>query len=1077
MIEKLIEWSAKNKFLVFLLTFFAIAWGLWAMKNTPLDAIPDLSDVQVIVFTEWPGRSPDLVEDQVTYPIVTSLISAPRAKVVRGYSFFGFSFVYVIFEDGTDIYWARSRVLEYMQSVAGSLPEGVTPTLGPDATGVGWAFEYALVDRTGRHDLAQLRTIQDWYVRYWLAAVPGVSEVASVGGYVKQYQIELDPDTLLAYNLPVTQVIRAIRRSNNDVGGRVVEFTGREYMIRGLGYIKRVSDIERIPVGTDGQGTPITIRDVAKVHLGPDIRRGVAELNGEGEVVGGIVVVRYGENALEVIERVKEKIEEIKRALPEGVELIPVYDRSELILRAVDTLKEKLIEESLIVSLVCILFLFHFRSALVAILTLPIAILMSLVAMYYMDINSNIMSLGGIAIAIGAMVDAAIVMIENAHKRLEHWEHTGRTGDRMEVIIRAAKEVGKPLFFSLLIITVSFMPVFTLEAQEGRLFKPLAYTKTFAMFFASILSVTLVPVLMVLMIRGKIAPEHKNPISRFLIRVYNPIVHAVLRFRKTTLALAILILLATIPAFTRLGSEFMPPLYEGSLLYMPTGLPGMSITQAQQVLQLQDRIINQFPEVASVFGKAGRARTSTDPAPLEMMETTIILKPESEWRTVRQDRWYSSWAPHWLKRPLGWFWPETRRLTPEELIDEMDQALRLPGISNSWTMPIKGRIDMLTTGIRTPIGIKVLGPDLQVIQQIGQHIEQVLKDVPGTRNIYAERVVGGYFYDFQIDRDEAARYGLTVGDVEDIIETAIGGKNIAQTVEGRERFPINVRYARELRDEPQKLERVLVATPTGAQVPLAQLAHIRPSMGPPVIKSEDGELVGYVYVDVAGRDLGSYVEEARRIVQEQVPMPPGYHLVWSGQYEYMQRAKQRLLYVIPLTLLIIFVLLYLNFKSVTKTMIVLLSVPFALVGGIWLLYLLGYNLSVAVWVGIIALAGVAAETGVVMIVYLDEAYEERLHAGKMKTWRDLYDAVIHGAVMRVRPKMMTVTAIMAGLLPIMWSHGTGADVMKRIAAPMVGGMVTSTILTLVIIPVIYDMWRGFQLRRQAKAQIPGDSAH
>ncbi|MFQ5694935.1 MAG: efflux RND transporter permease subunit, partial [Terriglobia bacterium] len=1006
----------------------------------PLDAIPDLSDVQVIVFAEWKGRSPDLVEDQVTYPIVISLLSAPRVKVVRGYSFFGLSFVYVIFEDGTDIYWARSRVLEYMQGVVGNLPEGVTPTLGPDATGVGWAFEYALVDRSGRHDLAQLRTLQDWYVRYWLASVPGVSEVASVGGFVKQYQVDLDPNSLLAYNLPVNKVIDAIRRSNNDVGGRVVEFTGREYMVRGLGYIKQVSDIQMIPVGTNDQGTPIYIRDIANVHLGPDIRRGVAELNGEGEVVGGIVVVRFGENALAVIERVKEKIEEIKGSLPAGVEIVPVYDRSDLILRSIETLKEKLLEEIIIVSLVCLVFLFHFRSALVAILTLPIAILMSLVSMYYIDLNSNIMSLGGIAIAIGAMVDAAIVMIENAHKRLEKWEHEGKKGNRNFILIEAAKEVGKPLFFSLLIITVSFMPVFTLEAQEGRLFKPLAFTKTFAMFFASLLSVTLVPVLMLLLIRGRIAPERKNPLNRFLIWVYNPFVRLALRFPKAVLLLTLAALVATVPAFMRLGSEFMPPLYEGSLLYMPTGLPGMSITEAQRVLQFQDKIVMQFPEVESVFGKAGRARTPTDPAPLTMMENTIVLKPESEWRPG---------------------------MTPEKLINEMDAALKIPGISNSWTMPIKGRIDMLTTGIRTPIGIKILGPDLKVVEQIGEQMERALKDIPGTRNVYAERVVSGFFYDFEIDRRQVARYGLTVGDVEDVVETAIGGKNITTTIEGRERFPINVRYARELRDEPQKLERVLVATPTGALVPLAQLARLQITMGPPVIKSEDAELVGYVYVDVAGRDLGGYVEEAMQVVQEKVQLPPGYHLLWSGQYEYMQRAKERLKYVVPLTLLIIVVLLYSNFNSMAKTLIVLLSVPFSLVGGIWLIYLLGYNLSVAVWVGFIALAGVSAEIGVVMIVYLDLAYNRRQTEGRMNAAEDLYNSIIEGAVKRLRPILMTATAIMAGLLPIMWSHGTGADVMKRIAAPMVGGMVTSTILTLIVIPVIYEMWRGWQMKRAA----------
>jgi copper/silver efflux system protein len=1040
MVEKLIGWSARNRFYVLLGVFFAIAWGIWAAYRTPLDAIPDLSDVQVIVFTDWQGRSPDLVEDQITYPIVTALLSAPKVKVVRGYSFFGLSFVYAIFQDGTDIYWARSRVLEYLQGIAGNLPEGVTPKLGPDATGVGWAFEYALVDKTGKHDLAQLRTLQDWYVRYWLESVPGVSEVASVGGFVKQYQVDLDPNTLLAYHLPLNRVIAAIRRSNNDVGGRVVEFTGREYMVRGLGYIRNVADLQKVPLGTNQQGTPIDLGDVADVHLGPDIRRGVADWNGQGEVVGGIVVVRYGENPLAVIRQVKQKIAQIQRALPAGVELVPVYDRSGLILRSVATLKHKLLEETIIVSLVCLLFLFHFRSALVAILTLPVAILMMLVTMYYLHLNSNIMSLGGIAIAIGAMVDGAIVMIENAHKRLEKWEQGGQKGSRDFVVIEAAKEVGKPLFFSLLIIAVSFLPVFTLQAQEGRLFKPLAYTKTFSMFFASLLSVTLVPVLMLLLIRGKIAPEGKNPLNRLLIWAYKPFAQLALRFPKTVLLLALLVLAATVPAFTRLGSEFMPPLYEGALLYMPSGLPGMSITEAGRLVQLQDKIIKRFPEVQSVFGKAGRARTSTDPAPLTMMEDTIVLKPERDW-------------------PKG--------MTPEKLIDQMDAALKIPGISNSWTMPIKGRIDMLTTGIRTPIGIKILGPNLAEIQRIGEQLEQALRNLPGTRNIYAERAASGYYYDFNVRRGEAARYGLTVGDVEDTIETAIGGKNVSTAIEGRERFPIDVRYFRELRDSPATLDRVLVATPGGAQVPLTQLADIRVTTGPPMIKSEGGELVGYVYVDVANRDLGGYVRDAMRAVQQKVAMPPGYHLVWSGQYEFMQRARQRLTYIVPLTLLIILVLLYSNFASVAKTLIVMLSVPFSLVGGVWLIYLLGYNTSVAVWVGFIALAGVSAEIGVVMLVYLDEAYEDRLATGRMNTEEDLRDAILEGAVMRLRPVAMTATAIMAGLLPILWSAGTGADVMKRIAAPMVGGMVTSTVLTLIVIPVIYRMWRHRELRRHA----------
>ena len=820
MIEKIIEWSAKNRFYIFLGVFFAVAAGLWALKNTPLDAIPDLSDVQVIVFARWQGRSPDLVEDQMTYPIVTALISASRVKVVRGYSFFGLSFVYVIFQDGTDLYWARSRVVEYMQGLRGKLPEGVSPTLGPDATGVGWAYMYALVDHSGKYELSQLRTLQDWYVQYWLRSVPGVAEVASVGGFVKQYQVAINPDRLLAYHLPINKVIAAIRRSNNDVGGRVVEYTGREYMLRGIGYIRHVADLRKIVVGTNGDGTPIYLRDIADVHLGPDIRRGLAELNGQGQVAGGIVVVRYGVNTMDVLKQVKAKVAEINNGeLPKGVQIVPVYDRSDLIQRSVATLKEKLIEEMIIASLVCLLFLFHFRSALVAILTLPVAILMMLLAMYYIHVSANIMSLGGIAIAIGAMVDGAIVMIENAHKRLEKWEHERRQGSRDFIVIEAAKEVGRPLFFSLLIIAVSFIPVFTLQAQEGRLFKPLAYTKTFSMAFAALLSVTLVPVLMLFFIRGKIAPETKNPINRLLIWVYEPFVHLALRFPKTVLLLALAALALTVPAFMRLGSEFMPPLYEGSLLYMPSGLPGQSITETAKVTQIEDKIIKQFPEVVSVFGKGGRADTSTDPAPLQMGEATITLKPESQW---------------------------PKSMTPDKLVNQMDAALKIPGISNSWTMPIKGRTDMLSTGIRTPIGIKIFGSDLSVTQQIGEHIEDVLRNVPGTRNVYAERAVSGYYENFQIDRDAIARYGLTVGDVEDVIETAIGGKNISTTIEGRERFPVNVRYLRDYRTDPQALDRVLVGTPSGAQVPITQLAKISLTMGPPVIKSEDAQLVAYV---------------------------------------------------------------------------------------------------------------------------------------------------------------------------------------------------------------------------------------
>jgi Cu(I)/Ag(I) efflux system membrane protein CusA/SilA len=1038
MITKLIEYSAKNRFIIFILTFFAIAAGIWALKNTPLDAIPDLSDVQVIIYTEWAERSPTLVEDQVTYPIVTSLLAAPKVKVVRGFSFFGVSFVYVIFEDGTDIYWARTRVLEYMQGVSGKLPPGVTPTLGPDATGVGWGFEYALVDTTGKHDLSQLRTLQDWYVRYWLQSVPGVAEVASIGGFVKQYQVLINPDTLNAFKIPIMAVADNIRKGNRDTGARILEFTGREYMVRGRGYIQSIADIEKIVVGADEKGTPILVKNIGKVVLGPDIRRGSAELDGTGEVVGGIVVVRFGVNSYDVIQRVKEKIKEITPSLPKGVKIVTTYDRSDLIERSIANLKEKLIEECIIVSLVIVLFLFHFRSALVPILTLPIAILLSFVAMYYINLGSNIMSLGGIAIAIGAMVDAAIIMVENAHTRLEEWEKEGKPIDRTELVIQAAKEVGRPLFFSLLIITVSFLPIFTLEAQEGRLFKPLAFTKTFAMFFAAFLSVTLAPVLMVILIRGKILPEEKNPINRFLIWVYQPVVHFALRWKKAMLVLALLAMAATVPVFMKLGSEFMPPLYEGTLFYMPTTLPGASITQVNQILQVQDKIIKSFPEVESVFGKAGRANSATDPAPLEMIETVINLKAEKDWRPG---------------------------MTVEKLINELDKAVKLPGVSNAWTMPIKARTDMLSTGIRTPVGIKVLGPKLEEIQRIGEHLEMVLKDVPGTRNIFAERVTGGYYLDFNIRRDEIARYGLTVEEVEAVLETAIGGMTVTTTVEGRERFPVNIRYFRDFRSDLGPLKRVLVPTMSGAQIPLGQLVDLKLSTGTTLVRSEEGELAAYVFIDVTDRDIGGYVKDLKKIVAEKVQIPPGYHLVWSGQYEYMERAKERLKIAIPLTLLIVFILLYFNTAHVGKVFIVLLAVPFSLIGAFWFIYLLGYHLSVAVWVGIIALAGVDAETGVIMLLYLDTAYEKWRKEGRMRSLKDLEEAISEGAVKRVRPKMMTVMAIIMGLLPIMWSHGAGADVMKRIAAPMIGGIVTSFVLELVIYPVIFEIWRGRGIKK------------
>ncbi len=1038
MIARVIEWSARNAFLIFLATLFLMGWGLWAVSHTPLDAIPDLSDVQVIVFTEWPGRSPDLVENQITYPIVTSMLGAPRIKSVRGQSFLGLSFVYIIFEDGTDMYWARSRVVEYLQGVTGKLPEGVSPTLGPDATGVGWVFQYALVDTSGRHDLADLRSVQDWYLRYWLQSVPGVAEVASIGGFVKQYQVQVDPNKLLGYHIPLKKVIEAIRRSNNDVGGRVIEASEREYMVRGRGYIQSLDDIRHVPLGTDRQGTPITVQDVAHVTIGPDLRRGIAELDGQGETVGGIVVMRYGENALSVIDRVKAKLKEITPSLPKGIEIVPVYDRSDLILRAIATLKEKLIEISLVVSAVSLVFLFHLRSALVAILILPVAILLSFLAMYYLGITSNIMSLAGIAIAIGAMVDAVIVMIENAHKRLEQWDRTGQPGSRTAVVIRAAQEVGKPLFFSLLVITISFLPVFTLEAQEGRLFRPLAFTKSAAMLFAAFVSITLAPLLMVRLIRGKIAPEERNPINRILIWLYRPLVSGALRMRWLVVILAVVAVASSAPLYKKLGTEFMPPLNEGTILYMPTALPGISVTQAGMLLQRQDQLLKQFPEVEHVFGKIGRARTPTDPAHLSMAETLITLKPEERWRP-------------------GVTW--------DSLIAEMDKAVKFPGMPNIWWMPIQTRTEMLATGIRSNLGIKILGPDLTEIERIGLEIEGLLQGVPGTRSAYAERVTGGYYLDVHVDREEAARYGLTVEDVEDVIESAIGGKNITQTVEGRERYPVNVRYLRELREDPESLRRVLVEASNGAQIPLAQLAKITVTSGPPAVRDENGSLAGIVFVDVAGRDLGRYVEEVQHVIRDRVALPAGYSLTWGGQFQYLERAKARLQVVVPVTIFLIFVLLYLNFKSVTRSLIVLLSVPFGVVGAVVFLYLLQYHLSVAVWVGIIALAGVAAETGVVMIIFLDEAYERWQREGRVRSMADLREAIIEGAVQRVRPKMMTASAVLLGLLPIMWSHGTGADVMKRIAAPMIGGMVSSTILTLLVIPALYALWRGRQVTR------------
>ena len=1033
MIEKIIELSIRNKFLVILGTVFIILGGLYAMLKIPLDAIPDLSDVQVIIFTEYPGQAPQVVEDQVTYPLTTAMLAVPFAKVVRGYSFFGLSFVYIIFEDGTDMYWARSRVLEYLNFVSGRLPEGVNPTLGPDATGVGWVYEYIL--ESDRHDLSQLRSIQDWYLRYELTSVNGVAEVASIGGFVKQYQVIVDPNKLVAFNIPLQKIRMAIQRSNNDVGGKLVEMGETEFMVRGLGYIKGIEDLQNIPLKINKRGTPILLRNVATIKIGPELRRGLADYNGTGGAVGGDIIMRYGENALAVIKNVKKRLEELKAGLPEGVRIIPVYDRSGLILRAVDNLKKTLIEEIVIVTLVCIIFLFHLRSAFVAIFTLPVGIFISLMIMQQQGINANIMSLSGIAIAIGAMVDGAIVMIENAHK---HIEKDGGKKPHWDLILDASKEVGPALFFSLLIIAISFLPVFTLEAQEGRLFKPLAFTKTYAMMGAALLAITIVPVLMGYLIRGKIRPEHKNPVNRFLVWIYHPIIKLVLKAKILVVLLAVAVLALSYFPWQRIGSEFMPPLNEGDLLYMPTTLPGISITKAKELLQQTDRIIASFPEVHHVFGKIGRAETATDPAPLSMIETVIMLKPESEWR---------------------------EGMTMEKLVSELDKAIQFPGLTNAWTMPIKTRVDMLSTGIKTPVGIKLMGEDLGVLSDLGEKVEAVLRNVPGTLSVYSERVTGGNFLDFRIKRLEAARYGLTVGDIQDIIMTAVGGMNITQTVEGLERYPVNLRYGSELRDTPEKLRRILVPTPLGAQVPITQLADIRIVKGPPAIKSENARNNAWVYVDIRDIDVGTYVKMAQQVIRDKIKLPPGYSLVWSGQYEYMVRAQKRLMIVVPLTLLIIFLLLYFNFKNIGDSLIVMMSVPFSLTGGLWLMYFLGYNMSVAVGVGFIALAGVAAETGVVMLIYLDLSYQDfKARYGENFNRKHLYESIEEGAALRVRPKMMTVVAIMAGLMPIMWGHGTGSQVMKRIAAPMVGGMVSATILTLIVVPAIYGLWKGWRLK-------------
>jgi len=1034
MLEKIIGWSLNNRFFVILATVFAIAFGIYSIKTIPLDAIPDLTDVQVIILTEYPGQAPRVVEDQITYPITTQMLAVPFAKVVRGYSFFGISFVYVIFEDGTDMYWARSRVLESLNYVAGRLPKGVTPALGPDATGVGWAYMYALT--SDKHDLSELRSIQDWYLKYELTSVEGVSEVASVGGFVKQYQVTVDPVRLLAYNLPLSKIKKAIQRSNSDVGGKLVEMSEKEFMVRGLGYVRNVDDLKKIVVAVSKSGVPVLLRDVAHIGIGPDIRRGIAELNGEGEAVGGIVIVRHGANALEVIEKVTE-----------GLEVVTVYDRSALINRAIDNLGRKLLEEMAVVVVVCFIFLFHFRSSLVVICTLPLAVLISFIIMKQQGINSNIMSLGGIAIAVGAMVDAGIVMIENAHK---HMERDAGKKPHWDIIRDASVEVGPTLFYSLLVITLSFLPIFALQAQEGRLFKPLAFTKTYAMAAAALLAITIVPVLMGYWIRGKIVHEDRHPISRLLIWIYSPALHFVLRYRKSVIAAALALMALTLVPYSRIGREFMPPLYEGDFFYMPTTLPSISVTKARELLQQTDKIIRTFPEVQNVFGKIGRAETATDTAPMSMIETTIMLKPEDEWR---------------------------EGMTPDKLRAELDAAIEFPGLTDAWLMPIDARIGMLSTGIRTPVGIKVSGPDLQTLENIGRDIEAVVREVPGTASASSDRVFGGNYLNFRIDRDRIARYGLTVGDVQDILQSAIGGMNISTTIEGLERYPINLRYSRELRDDIESLRGVLVPTPTGQQIPLAQLADIYFEKGAPMIKSENSRPNAWISVDIKGIDVGTYVENAKKVVAERVEIPEGYTVKWSGQYEFMQRAKERLTLVIPMTIMIIFVILYLNTKSVIKTMIIFLAVPFSLVGAIWLMYLLGYNFSIAVWVGILALVGLDAETGVVMLLYLDLAHDGAIRDGKMSTTGDLVEAIYHGAVKRIRPKMMTVITTIAGLLPIMIGTGAGSDVMKRIAAPMVGGLVTSMLLELAIYPVIYYIWKSRGLREGEPTPSPDSQSN
>jgi len=1069
MIEKIIAYSARNRFLVFTLVVLLTLAGVYALKNIPLDAVPDISDVQVIVYTPWEGRSPDLIEDQITYPIVSTLISAPKVRTVRGLSDFGFSYVYVIFEDGTDIYWARSRVLEYLQQITARLPQGASPVLGPDATGVGWVFTYALVDESGSHDLAYLRTLQDWYIRYALAGIEGVAEVASIGGFVKQYQVNVDPNRLSAYGISIREVIDRIRMSNNDVEGRLLEFGGREYMVRGLGYIKSVADIQNIVIGSKA-GTPVLLRDIAQVVLGPDIRRGITELNGLGEIAGGIVVMRFGENALKVIRSVKAKLAEIAPGLPQGIKIVPTYDRSELIDRSIANLQKTLLQEIAVVSLVVMVFLLHFRSALVPIFALPIAVIIAFIPMYFLKITSNIMSLGGIALSIGVLVDASIVMVENGYR------HLCEAGDdaasnSTDHIITACQQVGRAIFFALLIIIISFGPVFLLEAQEGRLFRPLAFTKTLAMAASSILAITLVPVLMTIFLKSKrLRPESENPLSRFLRWIYEPVIRWALRFKKTSIFINFLLIPLSIFLALRIGSEFMPALYEGTIFYMPVTNPGISVTEAGKLLSLQDRILKGFPEVLTVAGKAGRAETSTDPAPFSMMETTVQLKPKDQWLKVPREY---AFLPRPLRPLAQKLFGSARPRTYEELVAAMDRELQLPGVQNAWTMPIRARIDMLSTGIRTPVGIKIFGPDLNKIQELGIRIETLLKEVPGTRSVFAERAAGGYFADIKIRRDAIARYGLTVGEVQEVIQSAIGGMNVTRTIEGRERYPVNVRYLRELRDDIEKIGRILVpakmmtdpARGLGfAQIPLAQLADINLTTGPAMIRDEDAMLAGYVFIDVDQKDIGGYVEQAKRVIREKLELPTGYLLSWSGQYEFQLRARQRLKIMLPVVFLIIFALLYLTFHSVTEAIILMVAVLYAMTGGVILQFLLGYNFSVAVWVGYIALYGIAVETGVVMIIYLHESLNKRLMKGNL-TPQDIYEATFEGSVLRLRPKIMTVGTTLIGLIPIMWSSGVGADVMKPIAAPVIGGVITSAIHVLIVTPVIFAMVKERALKK------------